>query len=101
MKAQFLYLLRLNPALHDEANWTDDHRATIERHFAYLQDKLKTGELILAGRTTTDNPTTFGIVIFEADDEAAARRFMEADPAVIAGVMTAELFPYRVALLRA
>jgi uncharacterized protein YciI len=43
---------------------------------------------------------TFGIAIFEANDEAAARKFMEADPAVAAGVMTAELHPFAVVLQR-
>ena len=43
---------------------------------------------------------TFGIAIFQAPDETAARRFMESDPAVVAGVMTAELHPFAVALER-
>jgi uncharacterized protein len=38
------------------------------------------------------------IAIFEATDEAAARKFMEADPVVAAGVMTAELHPFAVVL---
>jgi uncharacterized protein len=43
---------------------------------------------------------TFGVVVFEAADEDAARRFMAADPAVVAGVMTATLHPSSLALLR-
>ncbi|NLL89375.1 MAG: hypothetical protein GX228_10760 [Firmicutes bacterium] len=43
----------------------------------------------------------FGVVIFEADSEEEARFLMETDPAVEEGIMTAELFPYRVALWRA
>lgn len=41
-----------------------------------------------------------GLLIFEAEHEAAARTFMEVDPAVVAGVMSATLHPYLVALLR-
>jgi uncharacterized protein len=41
-----------------------------------------------------------GIIIFEAADEAEARATMEADPAVAAGVFTAELHPFRASLLR-
>jgi len=33
-------------------------------------------------------------------DEAAARAYMESDPAVAAGLMTAELRPFTVALQR-
>ncbi len=43
---------------------------------------------------------TFGIAIFEAADEADARAFMEADPAVAAGLMTAEVHPFAVVLQR-
>ena len=44
---------------------------------------------------------TFGLVIFEATDEPAARAFMESDPAVTGKIMTAQLHPYSVALQRA
>lgn len=50
-----------------------------------------------AGRTLEK---TFGLVIFEAESEVEARRLMNNDPAVTEGMMTAELFPYHVALIR-
>jgi hypothetical protein len=42
----------------------------------------------------------FGIVVFEAASELDARGFMDSDPTVVTGVMTYELHPYRVAVLR-
>jgi hypothetical protein len=63
-------------------------------------DSTKSGQLILAGRTNEPGDKTFGIAIFEAPDEAAARAFMQADPAVGGGLMTAELHPFAVALER-
>jgi uncharacterized protein len=36
----------------------------------------------------------------EAEDEAAARQFMESDPAVVTGLMSATLHPYALALER-
>jgi len=57
--------------------------------------------VISAGRTTEALAATFGVVIFEAANLEAARLFMESDPAVAAGVMTAPLHPYSVALQRA
>ena len=65
-----------------------------------LKHAIETGELILAVRTREPGDKTFGIAIFEAKDEAAARAFMESDPAVVAGLMTAELHPFAVALQR-
>ncbi|MFH1844318.1 MAG: hypothetical protein ABIF77_14035, partial [bacterium] len=43
-------------------------------------------------------PRSLGIVIFRAESETAAHEIMQNDPAVAAGVMLAELVPYRVAL---
>jgi hypothetical protein len=43
---------------------------------------------------------TFGIAIFVAADEAAAGKFMEDDPAIVAELMTAELHPFAIALQR-
>jgi uncharacterized protein YciI len=46
------------------------------------------------------DPTGFGIVILEVDSEEEARQLMEQDPTVKEGMMTAQLFPYRVAVSR-
>jgi len=97
-KLQFLYRLSLVPRLVDDQNWTEEDNAAVGRHFKRLQDLLRDGRLVLAGRTQVRDP--MGIVILEVDSEDEARELMESDPAVVGGVMTAELFPYRVALMR-
>lgn len=97
---QFIYVLRLVPRLYADSAWTKEDNMAISRHFARFQHAIETGELILAGRTKEPGDKTFGIAIFEAKDEAAARAFMESDPAVVAGLMTAELHPFAVALQR-
>ena len=55
--------------------------------------------MTLGGRTQ-EAEGTFGITIFEADDEPAARDIMNSDPAVAAGVFVATLHPYRIAVAR-
>ena len=97
---QFIYVLRLVPRLYSDAAWTDDDKMALDRHLARFKRAIETGELILAGRTKEPGEKTFGIAIFEARDETAARKFMESDPAVIAGLMTAELHPFAIALQR-
>ena len=97
---QFIYVLRLVPRLHSDAAWTKEDEAVIGRHLASFNEAIKRGQLILAGRTLEPGDKTFGVAIFEAKDEAAARAFMESDPAVAAGLMTAELHPFAVALQR-
>lgn len=97
---QFIYVLRLVPRPYSDGAWTREDEAVLERHLTRFKEAIKTGQLILAGRTPEPQNKTFGIAIFEATDEAAARAFMESDPAVTAGLMTAELHPFAVALQR-
>jgi uncharacterized protein len=97
---QFIYVLRLVPRLYADSAWTKEDDAVLKRHFARFQDAAKSGQLILAGRTSEPGDKTFGIAIFEAPDEDAARKFMQEDPAVAGGLMTAELRPFAVALQR-
>lgn len=54
--------------------------------------------MLLAERTTNTDPSSPGIVVFEAESVDAARKVVRNDPAVKASVFRAELFPYRVAL---
>ncbi len=97
---QFIYVLKLVPRLYAESAWTKEDNAVIKRHFVRFQEAVKSGQLILAGRTPEPGDKTFGIAIFEAPDEATAKKFMEEDPAVAGGLMTAELHAFTVALER-
>ncbi len=93
---EFIYVLRLVPRLYDGKKWTKEDNAAMDRHVIRFQEATKSGQLILAGRTSEPGDKTFGIAIFKASDEAAARAFMKADPTVSAGLMTAELHPFAV-----
>jgi uncharacterized protein len=97
---KFIYVLRLVPRLYSDSAWTKEDKMALDRHFTRFKHAIETGELIMAGRTLEPGDKTFGIAVFEAKDEAAARAFMESDPAVVAGLMTAELHPFTVALRR-
>jgi uncharacterized protein YciI len=80
------------------ASMSDEEREVFDRHFEYLELLLAQGVLILAGPTLGEINT--GIAVFEADDEQAARHIMAEDPAIASGVVTGELRPMRVSLLR-
>lgn len=96
---QYVYFLRLIPVLLNESNWTTRENEIVDRHFRKLQALLADGRLVLAGRTLNMDPSGCGIIILEVSSENEARALMESDPAVEEGIMTAELFPYRVALM--
>jgi uncharacterized protein len=76
---------------------TPEEGAAMQGHVKYLTELTASGTLILAGRTHNEDESMFGIVIFRAPDEEAARKIMNGDPAVAKGVMKAKLFPYAVA----
>lgn len=78
---------------------TEKETAIAEEHFNYLKALNAKGVVILAGRTLTSDESSFGIVIFHAESEAAARRIMEGDPGVQKGIFRAEVFPFRVVLM--
>ena len=78
---------------------TDRENEIIESHFAYLSDLKEKGVVKLAGRTTNTDATSFGVMIFEAEDEDAAREIMANDPAIKGSVLAAQLFPFRIALM--
>jgi uncharacterized protein len=99
-REQYVYVLQLAPRFQEEASWTDTENAVAAQHFEHLAKAAKSGQVIIAGRTIEPLDKTFGLVIFEADSETAAREFMQSDPAVMAGLMVATLHPYEVALQR-
>jgi len=97
---QFLYLLKPARIGMVTEGPIPEEAETVSRHFAYLSDLTDKGVMILVGRTQNNDESTMGIAIFEAEDEATARKIMENDPAVAGGVMRATLHPYKVALMR-
>lgn len=99
MPKQYLYRIQpTRPAMLTEGPGAEEGRLVGE-HFEYLKNLTEIGVVQLAGRTTNTDPTSFGIVVFAADSDEAARAIMQHDPAVAGGVMRADLFPFSVALL--
>ena len=95
------YLYKIQPTRPDmlSEGATDEESEITSQHYYYLKNLRDEGVVVLAGRTLNTDPSSFGIVIINADSEQAAREIMENDPAVSSGVMRAEFFPYRVAVM--
>ena len=91
----FIYMLRpKSRSLIDET--TPEEEARLGEHFEHLQKALAEGKLILAGPCVDGE---FGVVVFRAATDDEALEFIQSDPAVRHGLMTAELHPFRVSLL--
>jgi uncharacterized protein YciI len=95
--AEWIYFI--HPPRDDfAATMTDEERAVWAVHFARFERLLAEGSIVLVGPTLGSINT--GICIFEAPDEAAARRLMDDDPVLAGGFARGELRPFRVSLLR-
>lgn len=97
---QFLGILRLVERLHADTAWTPADETAVARHFTRLQAAAAERKVIFAGRTLESGERTLGLVVFEAADQKDAEAFMAGDPAVEAGVMTAEVRPYFLAVVQ-
>ncbi|MHA1986930.1 MAG: YciI family protein [Promethearchaeota archaeon] len=69
-------------------------------HFQYLKHLLNEKKLFLAGPTLIpDDP--FGLIIFETETEEEARRLLEDDPSIKAGIQKISDFrPIRLSLTK-
>lgn len=95
--SEFLYrLVPTRPTMLTDG-LTSAEREAVAAHVTYLERLAAAGIVLLFGRTQTTDASTFGIVILRASSPDAARQVMAEDPTVRAGVMRAELFPFRVA----
>ncbi|HEY2916896.1 MAG TPA: YciI family protein [Candidatus Limnocylindrales bacterium] len=95
--AEWIYFI--HPPREDfAATMTDAESEAWGRHWALAKRRFEDGNVVLMGPTLGRDNT--GICVFEAEDEAAARAYMAADPAIAEGFARGELRPFRVSLLR-
>jgi uncharacterized protein YciI len=98
-KKEYMYRVQpMRPAMLTKGP-TPAEKSIISEHFSRLAELTGKGVVEFAGRTTNTDKTSFGIIIFRAESEAAAREIMNNDPAVKQGVMKATLFPFHTALM--
>src|SRR3954469_19961276 len=75
--AEWIYFIH-PPRDNFAATMTDEEQAVWGVHFERFERLLAEGLIVLVGPTL--GPVNTGIAIFEAPDEAAARRLMDEDP---------------------
>ena len=93
------WLLIIRPHRDDfAATMTDVEKECWSRHAERLARLTEEGTVLLAGPTL--GRVNLGVTVFEADDEAAAWEFVNADPTVADGHVTPELYPYRASFVR-
>lgn len=95
------YLYKLTPPRPTFAeDMTPTEAAAMEEHFAYWQDLLQGGSVVVYG--PVDDPAgTYGIAIVDAPDAAQVETIGRSDPAVIHGVGTFQVFAMPASVVRA
>jgi uncharacterized protein YciI len=95
---RWIYLIRpVRLAMTEDP--TEHEAAILRAHFARLEELCEQGTVLLAGPSLA-GADTFGLVVLDLEQEADARAIMEADPAIVGGLMTGELRPFRMSLSR-
>jgi uncharacterized protein YciI len=95
--AEWIYIIH-PPRERFAATMTEAEQEVWSQHWQRAKRLYLEGSILVMGPSLGEH--NYGICIFEAPDEAAARRFMEEDPAISSGIGRGELQPYRVSLLR-
>lgn len=91
----WMYVLHLaRPGAREQFN--EQELAVMQEHFAYLQQQVKLGTVLMAGPTHTK---VYGIVLVRSESEEHAMQLMLNDPAVKQRVMGAELHPFTASLV--
>ena len=75
----FLKLVAPRPTF--AADMTDDEKAHMHEHFLYWKSRQNAGEVVVFG-PVLDPKGPYGMGVVAAPDEATARAFADADPAV-------------------
>jgi uncharacterized protein YciI len=84
---EFSYRI-LSPRPGFAASLTEAEKAVMGAHFVYLQRLSAEGRIRFVGRTENGD---WGLVVFEAEDEASAQAIAGADPAVETGTVGVEV----------
>ena len=92
----FLAIIR-PPRPNFDANMTPEEVRTMEEHFSYLQSFLEAKKLVLAGPCVDG---AFGVIILNVKSYKEAEELIDNDPSVKAKIMTPEIHPFRISLLK-
>ena len=95
---QFIYIIRPTRPEMLSTGLNEREAELVDRHFLYLQNLTSEGTALLVGRTLNTDPSAFGVVIYKAESHRQALKIMAADPAISGGVMTGEMFPYKIVM---
>lgn len=66
----------------------------LQGHVKYLRTLAEQGTSLFSGHTLNSDESAFGLLVVRAESEAAARKIMEADPIIHAGLVQGTVIPF-------
>jgi uncharacterized protein YciI len=95
MAAQDFFMKLVPPRPTFPFDMNDDEKRLMEEHAQYLKEHFDAGRILVYGPVLREG-APFGMACFHVTDEAEARRIMDGDPTVRAGLNRYEIWPMRV-----
>lgn len=96
----YVYKLSLLPKYHSLENWDAAAQSAVKNHADYLQEAVKSGKVLMVGRSDTDLKDNFGLCVFKAENQEEADAFAAADPVLKGNIMTAVVFPFKLLVVK-
>lgn len=95
-KKQFIFFIKPHKENFAET-MTEEEGMIMQEHFFYLKELLELGKLVIAGPELSGK---FGMGVYETETLEEVQELLDNDPAVKSGIVTPEIYPFRVSLLR-
>jgi len=76
---------------------TEEESRLVGEHYEYLVGLRDEGKLVVAGPSIVPDDT-IGIGVLDVDDVEEVHAIVAADPAIVSGIMVAEIRPMRIAV---
>ena len=77
---------------------TEEERNIAGQHVAYMSSLFDAGVAIFGGAVRVHDSRHMGLVIYQAEDDDAAKSILHNDPAVKSRIMRGRWFPFRLSL---
>lgn len=100
MSKQFFFVKLIPPRPTFPGDMTSDEKALMQDHSRYTRAGFDSGKVLIYGPVLIEGGA-FGMAVFEAENEAEVRDFLENDPTVLAKLTTFEVHPMLVAAAQA
>lgn len=91
----FVSHLLLKPAYQDPSTWDSSVQETFNLHSEFVNRAVRHGRVMLVGQTETVPQDNFGMLVFEAENQAEADEILNSDPAIARGIMVGKAFPFK------